>query len=270
MDPTGSSGAPLYAFNIEELYDYDLPNIRRPSEALTAATQADALGWKEVRQGGSRGGGRRERRGGAGGRRGGGGDGRGAPHQRRRGGQLLCEEWQPHARQVRLPKPRAHGRRVPAVRPGGRLARADRPRVFHDVRVRRRPRLLRRAEVPSEFIQLSTWMQQSTFFNVLSSIRFFKHYLAAKIFRLWRANVRYKLYVAQRNKLVKKLFLAKPAFCSTLLEINALCYELRTSDKTRLNPTVSPNFVSIGKRLCLPRGHHQPFFARPAYATTRS
>ena len=86
----------------------------------------------------------------------------------------------------------------------------------------------RGAEAPSEFIQLSTWMQQSTFFNVLTSIRFFRHYLAAKIFRLWRANVRYKLYVAQRNKLCKKLFLAKPAFCSTLLEINALCYELRT------------------------------------------
>ena len=30
------SAAPLYSFNIEELYDYDLPNIRRPSEALTA------------------------------------------------------------------------------------------------------------------------------------------------------------------------------------------------------------------------------------------
>ena len=87
---------------------------------------------------------------------------------------------------------------------------------------------------PSEFIQFSEWMQQSTFFNVLTSIRFFKHYLAAKIFRLWRANVRYKLYVAQRNKLVKKLFLGKTAFCSTLLEINALCYELRTGENTRL------------------------------------
>jgi hypothetical protein len=125
----------------------------RPAQHSPAVGGADGggearLGWKEVRQGGRRGGGRRERRGGAGGRRGGGGDGRGAPHQRRRGGQLLCEEWQPHARQVRLPKPRAHGRRVPAVRPSGRLARADRPRVFHDVRVRRRPRLLRRAEAP--------------------------------------------------------------------------------------------------------------------------
>ena len=64
-------------------------------------------------------------------------------------------------------------------------------------------------KLPSEFIQLSDWMQQSTFFNVLCSIRFFKHYLAAKIFRLWRANVRYKLYDQCRSRLCKKLFLSK-------------------------------------------------------------
>ena len=31
--------APLYAFEISELYDYDLPNIRKPSEALTQASK---------------------------------------------------------------------------------------------------------------------------------------------------------------------------------------------------------------------------------------
>ena len=35
--------SPLYSFSIEELYDYDLPNIRRPSEALTAMAQQPAI-----------------------------------------------------------------------------------------------------------------------------------------------------------------------------------------------------------------------------------
>ena len=39
----------------------------------------------------------------------------------------------------------------------------------------------------------------------------------------------------------RRLFLAKPAFCSTLLEINALCYELRTGENTRLMAPLSPN-----------------------------
>ena len=38
---------------------------------------------------------------------------------------------------------------------------------------------------PSQFISLADWMHQSTMFNILRSIRFFKHYLIAKMFRLW-------------------------------------------------------------------------------------
>ena len=49
----GSHGAPLYAFNIEELYDYDLPNIRRPSEALTAAAKLGSGGKKFGKAGGA-------------------------------------------------------------------------------------------------------------------------------------------------------------------------------------------------------------------------
>ena len=37
-----------------------------------------------------------------------------------------------------------------------------------------------------------------------------------------------------RRQLATRLFVAKNAFCRTLLEINALCYELRTGDNTRL------------------------------------
>ena len=49
----------------------------------------------------------------------------------------------------------------------------------------------------------------------------------------------------QRNKLCKRLFLSKSAFCGTLLEINALCYELRTGEKTRLLSNISQNFMTI-------------------------
>ena len=34
----------LYGFNIEEVYDYDLPNIRKPSTTLTAMSSSRALG----------------------------------------------------------------------------------------------------------------------------------------------------------------------------------------------------------------------------------
>lgn len=79
---------------------------------------------------------------------------------------------------------------------------------------------------PSESITLADWMHQSTLFNVLRSIRFFKHYLIAKMFRLWRSNVRYQLYVKQRKQLSRKLFLARPSFCPSLVEVKKLMFDM--------------------------------------------
>ena len=63
--------------------------------------------------------------------------------------------------------------------------------------------------VASEFIPLAEWMRQSTNFNMLRAIRFYKYYLHTKAFMMWRNNVRYKLYCNQRKKISNNLFLAK-------------------------------------------------------------
>jgi dynein heavy chain len=91
---------------------------------------------------------------------------------------------------------------------------------------------------PSEFVSLADWMHQSTLFNVLRSIRFFKHYLIAKMFRLWRSNVRYRLYCKQRKQLTRSLFLARPSFCAPLLEVNKLMVEMDTIKLTMIRLTV--------------------------------
>lgn len=91
---------------------------------------------------------------------------------------------------------------------------------------------------PSEFISLSDWMHQSTLFNVLRSIRFFKHYLIAKMFRLWRSNVRYRLYCKQRKLLGRNLFLARPSFCGSLVEANKLMFEMDSIRLSKIKSTV--------------------------------
>ena len=72
---------------------------------------------------------------------------------------------------------------------------------------------------PSEFTPLSEWMRQSTMFNMLQSIRFFKCYLHSKCFKLWRDNVRHKLFCQQRRKLSHRLFLAKDSFAGPYVEL---------------------------------------------------
>ena len=87
---------------------------------------------------------------------------------------------------------------------------------------------------PSEFVSLASWMTQSRFFNMLKTIRFFRHFRDAKIFRLWRANVRYRLFCDVRRQVATRIFVGREAFCRTLLETNALCHELRTGQSTQL------------------------------------
>ena len=70
-------------------------------------------------------------------------------------------------------------------------------------------------------------MRQSTLFNMLRSIRFYKYYLHSKCFNLWRSNVRYKLYCQQRKKIAHGLFLAKESFCAPLLELKTHMLELQ-------------------------------------------
>jgi hypothetical protein len=93
---------------------------------------------------------------------------------------------------------------------------------------------------PSEFASLAEWMRASTLFNVITSIRTFKHYLAAKIFRLWRAHVRHHLYVQQRQRLSRSLFLAKDSFCLPMLEVNRHINEMQLIRLTNIRQQTVP------------------------------
>jgi dynein heavy chain len=90
---------------------------------------------------------------------------------------------------------------------------------------------------PSQFTPLGQWWRRSSLFNTLRSIPFFKNFLKAKTSQLWHQNVRFRKYSQIRKKLIKKLFLAKRAFCSTLLELNKQCYDLRSTRLIEYRPS---------------------------------
>jgi hypothetical protein len=73
--------------------------------------------------------------------------------------------------------------------------------------------------LPSEVIPISTWMRESSVFNVVSNMRFFRTYLPRKAFAAWRRAIRLKVYQAQRERLARRLFLARPTFCRPLVKV---------------------------------------------------
>jgi dynein heavy chain len=79
--------------------------------------------------------------------------------------------------------------------------------------------------IPTEFFSLSDWMHQSTLFNILSSMKFFKHYLIGKVFGMWKGNVRHKMFIKTRQQLAKNLIYSRPAFVPAFMEINRMLLE---------------------------------------------
>ena len=88
--------------------------------------------------------------------------------------------------------------------------------IFSNNKSRRKVSVMK--EKPTEFISLSDWMKESTQFNIISNIDFFKHYLAVKVFRTWRKNVKFRLFKNMRLKLMKEVLYCKPLYAPGLLE----------------------------------------------------
>lgn len=77
-------------------------------------------------------------------------------------------------------------------------------------------------EESTDYISLSDWMKESTQFNILSNIHFFKNYVLCKIFCIWRANVKYRIYCNTRQKLIQNVFFCKPVFANNVIEMNKI------------------------------------------------
>ena len=67
----------------------------------------------------------------------------------------------------------------------------------------------------------SEWTYQSTLFNILRRINYFKQYLPFKLFSMWRNFNRFKKFQSVRKTLSDKLFLAKPAFVEKMIQSNS-------------------------------------------------
>ncbi|OQS02753.1 dynein heavy chain, partial [Thraustotheca clavata] len=81
---------------------------------------------------------------------------------------------------------------------------------------------------PSEFIALAEWMRQSTLFNVLTSLRFYKYYLVNKAFSAWNAKVKFKLFSRQRKTLAAAMYLGKSSFSLPILQVKKVMMDLQS------------------------------------------
>lgn len=109
------------------------------------------------------------------------------------------------------------------------------------------------ANEPSECIPLSTWMRESILFSILRKIPFFKLYLYRKSFSIWSDNVRFALFVKQRNKVQEKLFVTRKTSCMQLLNIKTYLLEILKIPvlNVEFKTTVLEDFLAQSNKKCL-------------------
>ena len=81
--------------------------------------------------------------------------------------------------------------------------------------------------LPTETYTLSEWMRESTLFNVIRKIKFFKYYISGKAFIMWKGIVRYQKYKRTREQLAKELMYSKRCFVDGFTDVCSYVYELQ-------------------------------------------
>ena len=86
-------------------------------------------------------------------------------------------------------------------------------------------------------------------------MNFFKNYLIGKVFRLWRGNVRYRLYNRTRKDLSKALIYTRPDYMPGFMDINKLLFEMQQKSPFFIKKNQSS--VLIEEFVSEQRKHHE-------------
>jgi dynein heavy chain len=130
-------------------------------------------------------------------------------------------------------------------------------RVYNNLANQRRRNMGLPVEVgddTTEYISLSDWMKESTQFNIVSNIHYFKNFSAIKLFTFWRSNVKYKKFIKLRQSLVKNVFFCKPVFVDKVMSVNRVLQDVQSYDMVTFSvylnkPAYSDIFMNDQKQI---------------------
>ena len=74
----------------------------------------------------------------------------------------------------------------------------------------------------SEFTQLDQFEREHYLFSQISKLRFFQQFWMAKLFRMWRSNIRAAKMTGAQDRLRENLFILHPVLCEPLMELHTL------------------------------------------------
>eukprot|EP00201_Polytomella_parva_P019465 CAMPEP_0175041300 /NCGR_PEP_ID=MMETSP0052_2-20121109/1829_1 /TAXON_ID=51329 ORGANISM="Polytomella parva, Strain SAG 63-3" /NCGR_SAMPLE_ID=MMETSP0052_2 /ASSEMBLY_ACC=CAM_ASM_000194 /LENGTH=471 /DNA_ID=CAMNT_0016303781 /DNA_START=98 /DNA_END=1509 /DNA_ORIENTATION=- len=100
---------------------------------------------------------------------------------------------------------------------------------------------------PAEFTPLGEWVRETSVYNMMRQLRFFRNFMPLRYMRTWRAGARKQHYENLKQKLESRLLYAKPDFCYTIMDIGAKAFAFRQTQMLTFpdDPLPLNEFISL-------------------------
>ncbi|PNH03664.1 Dynein heavy chain 7, axonemal [Tetrabaena socialis] len=87
---------------------------------------------------------------------------------------------------------------------------------------------------PAEYTPIGEWVRETSVYNMMKQLSFFRNYMSQRYLRIWRSSARSSHFDRLRAKMESRMLLAKPDFCFTIMDIGAKVFTMQQVDLAEL------------------------------------
>ncbi|GIL57271.1 hypothetical protein Vafri_12526 [Volvox africanus] len=87
---------------------------------------------------------------------------------------------------------------------------------------------------PAEYTPIGEWVRETSVYNMMKQLSFFRNYMSQRYLRIWRSSARSSHFERLRAKMEGRMLLAKPDFCFTIMDVGAKVFQMQQVDLVEL------------------------------------
>ncbi|KAG2436335.1 hypothetical protein HXX76_006644 [Chlamydomonas incerta] len=80
---------------------------------------------------------------------------------------------------------------------------------------------------PAEYTPIGEWVRETSVYNMMKQLPFFRNYMSQRYLRMWRSAARSSHFERLRAKMEGRMLVAKPEFCFTIMDIGAKVWQMQ-------------------------------------------
>ncbi|GLC60995.1 hypothetical protein PLESTB_001703900 [Pleodorina starrii] len=101
---------------------------------------------------------------------------------------------------------------------------------------------------PAEYTPIGEWVRETSVYNMMKQLSFFRNYMSQRYLRIWRGSARSSHFERLRARMESRMLLAKPDFCFTIMDVGAKVFAMQQVDLVEMpreGPVALSEFLAM-------------------------